>query len=511
MSDIHPKTSQALKENTNHRGLSLNVYVFLLLGGFLLCLALIQLVFITLIEKQINQEISDKSIFLTTQAIDFVVSEQLDNSLINQRQSQKHLEKLRENIEQTTRKIDTEVRILNGQNSRVYRFDGTDLRDEINEQTLESLLKQQRENEEQNEQVRVLEDEKEEIETVLNQLRENLSEIRIETNKQNGFVFKTPDIAGFDSVVKFNSEQSAVKKYFTYLTIGTFAIGLLSLVFAYCLARHITSPLKSLAQGFTSLSNGKFGVSIKSKGVKEVQQTVDLFNQTSAKLAELQTIESKYQQQQHLAELGEISRGMAHSLRNPLNTIGLAIEEISQQDLNDTQREKIASNARFKIQALDSTIKSLLMLTTSGIDRSQNVSLNDVIQDVAMQMSMGSHCKIDIHAEQASSIKGSEAELTAVLHSLVSNAAEASNEDASIQIRLAQSPEKVLISVIDKGQGIASTVMDDLFKPHITTKAEGAGMGLYIAKRILSLHYNGDLTLSNNIDKGCTATITLNT
>ena len=63
--------------------------------------------------------------------------------------------------------------------------------------------------------------------------------------------------------------------------------------------------------------------------------------------------------------------------------------------------------------------------------------------------------------------------------------------------------------MLDQGKGIDPQIKSQLFKPHITNKPEGAGMGLYIAKRISNLHYHGDISLTDNSPQGCIATLTL--
>ena len=126
-----------------------------------------------------------------------------------------------------------------------------------------------------------------------------------------------------------------------------------------------------------------------------------------------------------------------------------------------------------------------------------------------MQMSMGSSHAIHVSAEQALSVKGSSVELTAVLTTLLSNAIEASDAGQDIEVNVAKLEHRIVIRVVDRGQGLSPDIEQRLFQPHVTTKAEGAGMGLYIAKRIVTLHYEGDLSVVNNCTKGCTAILSL--
>ena len=62
----------------------------------------------------------------------------------------------------------------------------------------------------------------------------------------------------------------------------------------------------------------------------------------------------------------------------------------------------------------------------------------------------------------------------------------------------------------DSGSGLSSDDIDNLFKPHFTTKSEGAGMGLFIVKRICEMYYQGSISLHNIDSGGCEAKLILN-
>lgn len=520
----------------------MSTYVFGIIGTFLLTLSAIQLLAISHIEDKISEEISSRSEFISNKALDFIVTGQSAGANVKNDTSQLsgEIEEIVSNFvfsapdsasQDTDKNTQRQtVKILENRMISTEKITTRNNDDGGDSQASENPTASQRpdtgSNREgsyrtsENRQIHI--DDNTLIESVtsirlgqgedageiVERLRKGLSEIRIERRNNDSFVLFAPSSSlKQSSVFTINTEESRVKAYFRYLTFATLGIGILSLLFAFWLARHLTAPLSSLAHGFKQLRDGNLGFQLAPTGVKEVKQTVQAFNQTSRRLEELQQMESQFSQQQQLAELGEISRGMAHSLRNPLNTIGLALEEMTQGNIDSAQRRSLAANARQKINALDRTIKSLLMLTTSGVDRTHNVLLNDVIQDAAMQMSMGESCDIQLQLQQSVVIKGSEAELSAVIMSLLSNAVEASSEKASIKIQLSTDNSMALLSIIDDGEGLDDVIAQQLFQPHITSKPEGAGMGLYIAKRILNHHYKGELTLKNNAGKGCIATL----
>ncbi|MBF7074208.1 HAMP domain-containing histidine kinase [Glaciecola sp. MH2013] len=514
------KTVNAKSVTAKKLNLSLSSFIFLVVGAFLVCLAGAQLFFISYIEEKVNEEVSAKSTLLSNRAIEILsVNKTFDIAAIPQRFSESSSlpntitmkeKKLRFDVSKNEAREDLERTLKDLKASRQGQ---NEILQDLEKQEPDDLAKE----------MDALQDRAAELsdgweiradKITIFPTNKQTRQLRIENNDRNSFSFRLPN-SSLPSVeiIEFSENESLVRGYFQWLAVATLILLGVGLLFAFWLSRHVSRPLKELAGGFSALSAGELGKQIKPSGVKEVQNTLSQFNATSERLSQLQALANKYEQQKQLAELGEVSRGLAHSLRNPLNTIGLALEQMSQPSLQENERAQIAEQARVKISVLDRMIRSLLALTTSGVNRKQKVNVNQAIEDAVLQASMCGAKNISISAEQQAFVIGSEVEITALIHSLVTNAVEAcsSNHDleAKIEVRLFQSNNATMICVVDNGTGLSEAIIGSLFQPHTTTKSEGAGMGLYIAKRILSSHYAGDLTLMNNAERGCTATITI--
>lgn len=310
-------------------------------------------------------------------------------------------------------------------------------------------------------------------------------------------------------IIQFDQKNSAIDEYFRGLVFGTIILTALGLVLAYWLARHISRPLGELSNGFNRLQHGDLGSQVQPSGILEVRETLQSFNQMSTRLEQLNKVEIRFHQQQQLVELGEVARGLAHTLRNPINTIGLAVEQIGQTDLSQQQRGELALQVRQKILHLDNTIKALLTLTTNDLQRNHQVNINKVINDILLELSMTGKHKIEFAEVQDVQIYGAQVEIRAMIHTLLVNAIEASTELQSISIFVAQAAEQLSIKIVDQGKGLSEKIKTELFQPHVSSKPEGAGMGLYIAKRISQSYYQGDVQLTNNSPYGVIATLTL--
>jgi len=196
-----------------------------------------------------------------------------------------------------------------------------------------------------------------------------------------------------------------------------------------------------------------------------------------------------------------MSRGLVHALRNPIHTMALALEQLSGSD------PALQQLIEQKMQHINRTLSTLLTLSCQGVDRSTPVALKAVLQDLCLEFS-AQQLQLDA---PALCCHGAEAELRFILHVLVSNAVEASPQPGTVCLKLWQAPDGIYFQVTDQGPGLSPTVAASLFQPHISSKAEGAGMGLYLAQRLLQMYYQGDIQLQNRPEGGVLAQIRLGT
>lgn len=282
----------------------------------------------------------------------------------------------------------------------------------------------------------------------------------------------------------------------------------MALLLAYWLSHHVTGPLSELAGGHQKLAKGEFGVQLKEQGVKELKQILTGFNRMSLALANLSKKEQQMSQQQHLADLGQITRGIAHSLRNPLHTLGLLSE---QSTCSETlaEREKLNNKMQQKIALMDKSIQSLLTLSSHEVARDKAIPLNAIIQDVLLELSItGIKPKVMFDPQSIKLfVNGAESELRSILHAVMINAVEADPDAKQIKIELTQDVNAKKVIITDWGKGIDPLVKTQMFKPHVTTKTEGSGMGIYIAKRLIESHYDGEIQFDDNPQGGTIVTL----
>lgn len=301
-----------------------------------------------------------------------------------------------------------------------------------------------------------------------------------------------------------DSSAQLLQKYLAYQVIALALTIALALLLVFWLGYRLIAPLQWLVQGFRRLAAGEQSVQLTQQStLTEYQYVLEQFNDASRQLDELAQQREQMQQQQQLAELGEISRGLVHALRNPIHTMALALEQLPQQAPEQQALQKLIEQ---KMQHINRTLTALLTLSCEGVDRSQPVSLPLVLKDILLEFS--SHpVQLELNVPEALLLNGAEAELRSICHAVISNAVEASPAGGLIQISLYPIPGGAVLNVRDQGPGVAPEIAPALFQPHISSKAEGAGMGLYLCQRLLQRYYRGSIELKPAADGGCIATL----
>ncbi len=314
-----------------------------------------------------------------------------------------------------------------------------------------------------------------------------------------------PDDGLGDSLTRFNQR----------MLLGLGGLFLTGLVIAWLLSYRITRPLAKLKQAASRVGQGERGVRIDDTGVEEVRDTIKAFNRMSAEVEQYEQAQLKSQDHRHLREVGEIGRGLAHSLRNPLNAIGLAIDHLTHRDDLDKADRQLAEQARQQIDRINLSIQTFLTLANRDSMQSAPVDLGMVIEDIALEIAQSAErggrpqVIIDSDTGKDVSVDGIETEIRAVLQALIVNAVEATDGDGRVRVSLHQVDGETTVSIHDEGVGIHPDVRDRLFQPHVTTKSDGSGMGLYLSQRIVESRYDGQLTLAPAEGGGTVATVTL--
>jgi len=304
--------------------------------------------------------------------------------------------------------------------------------------------------------------------------------------------------------------RDRLERFSQRLLLGSLGLLGVGLLLAALVAHRVSVPLRRLSGAASRVGQGELGTQVAVAAGGEVGQAITAFNRMSRQLAELDAKARALSARQHLGEIGEIARGLAHTLRNPLNALGLSVEELATKAASGGQ--ELADAARRQIRRIDHSIRSFLALASQGSGAMSEVAVAELVQDVALEALQDARGRVRLDLDVAPELRplaAVEPELRAVLQALVVNAVEASPEGGTVGIRVRPEAQRLRVEIVDQGPGLAPEIRERLFTPHLSTKADGSGMGLFLAHRIATTRYGGTLEIVDEAGGGTRAVLEL--
>ncbi len=227
-------------------------------------------------------------------------------------------------------------------------------------------------------------------------------------------------------------------------------------------------------------------------------------------------------QGQRDAAWSEAARRLAHEIKNPLTPIQLSAERLRHKYLNRMDSDEAETLDRLThtiIQQVE-TMKEMVN-TFSDYARPPKidhrpVSLNELIHEV-LDLFRTANASANIKTtldESLPNLSADPGRLRQVLNNLITNALEASDEEASAYILVAtrrvqeSNSSFIELRIADRGRGISVDLMDRVFEPYVTNKSKGTGLGLAIVKKIIDEH-GGVVWIENNREGGASVMIRL--
>ena len=226
--------------------------------------------------------------------------------------------------------------------------------------------------------------------------------------------------------------------------------------------------------------------------------------------SDLQVHQEALMRSERLAAVGTFVAGIVHETKNVLAGIGNYLTLLDRRFKDDPVREEVIAPMRRALDQLDTL--TLRMRELALTPRFTTTDLVEVLRHaIELVEHQGKEQGISFHCEFGSPVFLTKADgslLGQVFLNLVLNAVQASPKDAEITISVNYDGSKALVSVRDQGSGFPEELLEEVFKPFVTTKAGGTGLGLYISRSIVQRH-GGELTLRNHPDGGALAEVTL--
>ena len=272
---------------------------------------------------------------------------------------------------------------------------------------------------------------------------------------------------------------------------------------------RLTRSLELLAVAAGDVASGHFGRRVEVQAQDEVGRVAQAFNTMTDSLR--RTLD-QLAERESLAAVNEFAAALAHEVRNPLTSIRLDLQEVEEQLAEDSPMRAIQGRALEDVERLDRTVAGALETARSGHIEPRDIDLREPV-GAAVRAARpafdvrGARLLWEEPPEPAT-VRGDPDALERVVLNLLLNAAEALEADASASVELTGSARDFTITIRDAGCGIAEESIERVFDPFFTTRPGGTGVGLAVARRIVTAH-RGEITLSTEPGRGTTVKVRL--
>lgn len=295
----------------------------------------------------------------------------------------------------------------------------------------------------------------------------------------------------------------------------------LALAISFILLKFVKRPLDGIIANMSRVETGDLSVRISYSGSDEIGRLITSFNSMLDRLeaAKIELEQLHFQQLEHadrLASIGEMAAGIAHEIKNPLAGISAAVTIIKDDLVAGDPRSEILGEVIMQVKRLDKTVNDLLFFGKPSLPELACIDINDVIEKTLKFASQHRGLlNIEKRLELASrlpSVYADGKQMQQVFLNIILNAFQAMSGGGTLTISTSLVPQQernfVRIDFADTGPGIPPQVLEKIFTPFFTTKAQGTGLGLAICSKLIHLH-DGEMRVKSDDVNGTVFTIEL--
>jgi signal transduction histidine kinase len=234
--------------------------------------------------------------------------------------------------------------------------------------------------------------------------------------------------------------------------------------------------------------------------LRESREEIELLHRTQMSRAE------------HFATLGELATGLAHEIRNPLAGIAGVIEIVARDLPAASPAKAVVKDVREEIAQINRILTDLLGTARPRASEMRPSDLNTTVEHAVMlarQQVLSKPIKIEFTpATDLLEVEHDSDQIHQVLLNLLLNSVQAIEGAGLVRVTVFEHEEDAIITVSDTGRGIPAEHLPNIFRPFYTTKGNGTGLGLSLARRIVEEHH-GRIEVTSSSGKGTTFSVML--
>lgn len=227
-------------------------------------------------------------------------------------------------------------------------------------------------------------------------------------------------------------------------------------------------------------------------------------------ISERKRMEDSLLRSERLAAVGETAAMVGHDLRNPLQGIITAAYAIKQQ-----MGSKVDETTKEMLELIEKDVRYSDRIVNNLLDYSKDLHIEptettpkSITEDALHCVTMPRNIVVHDLTEHQPRLKVDVESIQRVFVNIIENAIQAMLGGGELTIQTKKSNSNLVATFTDTGEGMTEGDMNRLWRPLVSTKARGIGLGLAICKRIVEAH-GGTISAESTVGKGTTITVTL--
>ena len=232
-------------------------------------------------------------------------------------------------------------------------------------------------------------------------------------------------------------------------------------------------------------------------------------------LTDQKLMEEQMERKQRLTAMGELASGVAHEIRNPLNSISTIIQQLDKDFTPTDDKEEyheLSNIVHSEINRINQTVKDFLHFAKPEEIKPEAFKLDTLLKQLQKQYKgvLGQkNIQMEIIQDWTGQVSWDLSKMKQVFINLIDNANDAIIKEGTISININKTYNNdISIQIMDDGIGMSDSVQPNVFNLYYTTKAKGTGIGLSIVQRIIFEH-KGTIAINSKKDIGTTISIVL--
>lgn len=248
-------------------------------------------------------------------------------------------------------------------------------------------------------------------------------------------------------------------------------------------------------------------LSVNSTLIHDAQGGFSAFTVVIDDVTETKHNERQKQQNEKLIAMGELASGVAHEVRNPLNSINMIAQRLEKEysdKINSEDFSTLSNVLKTESARVNNIIEQFLKFARPPKLNFNVVSVKDFLEDIKQITDISVSEKglsLTVKIENEKNLEIDTEQMKQVFINLIQNAVDATPAGGNINITFKTKNGKSIFEVEDTGTGIPDEILNKIFNIYFTTKSRGIGLGLSIVQQIVSQH-NGNIYVESRKEKG---------